>query len=111
MGLEFPRILFYVTTTLRIKILKSHFWDESCTISFATSALPSLNYEEPMTKDDGTQTNNTIFQLLEHDYSIYHTDYSKSIIILELKIQECSTDPRVKKRNMLFKHHRSRIKK
>ena len=30
MGLVFPPILFYVTTILRKKILKSHFWDGSC---------------------------------------------------------------------------------
>ena len=42
-------------------------------------ALPLLNYEEPMTKDVGTQTNNTLFELLNHDYSLYHTDYSKNI--------------------------------
>ena len=42
-------------------------------------ALPLLNYEEPMTKDVGTQTNNTLFELLDHDYSLYHTDYSKNI--------------------------------
>ena len=29
-GLVFPRILFYVTTILPKKILKSHFWDGSC---------------------------------------------------------------------------------
>ena len=37
-------------------------------------ALPLLNYEEPMTKDVGTQTNNTVFELWDHDYSLYHTD-------------------------------------
>ena len=41
-----------------------------------------------MTKDVGTQTNNTLFEMLDHDYSLYHTDYSKNIIILESKIQE-----------------------
>ena len=30
MGLMFPQILFYVTTILRKKISKSHFWDGSC---------------------------------------------------------------------------------
>ena len=74
-------------------------------------ALPLLNYEEPMTKDVGTQTNKTLFELLDHDYSLYHTDYTKNIIILESKIQEYSTDPRVKKGNKFFKHYRSRIKK
>ena len=37
-------------------------------------ALPLLNYEEPITKDVGTQTNNTFFELLDHEYSLYHTD-------------------------------------
>ena len=41
-------------------------------------ALPLLNYEEPMTKDLGTQTNNTLFELLDHDCSLYHTDCSKN---------------------------------
>ena len=53
-------------------------------------ALPLLNYEEPMTKDVGTLTNNTLFEFLDHDYSLYHTDYTKNIIILESKIQEYS---------------------
>ena len=44
-----------------------------------------------MTKDVGIQTDNILFELLDHDYSLYHTDYSKNIIILESKIQECST--------------------
>ena len=57
-----------------------------------TSSLvsPFLNYEEPMTKNVGTQTDNTIFELLDHDYSIYHTDYSKHLIF-ESKIKEYST--------------------
>ena len=33
----------------------------------------------------------TFFELMEHDYSLYHTDYSKNIAILEWKIQEYST--------------------
>ena len=37
-------------------------------------ALPLLNYEEPIIKDVGTQTNNTFFELLDHEYSLYHTD-------------------------------------
>ena len=32
--------------------------------------LPLLNNEEPMTKNVGTQTNHTLFALLEHDYSL-----------------------------------------
>ena len=51
-------------------------------------ALPLLNHEETMTKDVGTQTNNTLFEFFDHDYSLCHTDYSKNIIILESKIQE-----------------------
>ena len=43
-----------------------------------------------MTKNVGTQTDNTIFELLDHDYSLYHTDYSKNLIF-ELKIKEYST--------------------
>ena len=39
-----------------------------------------------MTKDVGTQTNNTLFEFPDLDYPLYHTDYSKTIIIL--KIQE-----------------------
>ena len=54
-------------------------------------ALHLLNYEEPMTKDVGIQTDNTFFEFLHDDYSIYQTYYSKNIIILELKIQEYST--------------------
>ena len=41
-----------------------------------------------MTKDVGTQTN-ILFELLDYDYSLYHTDFSKTII-LELKNQEYS---------------------
>ena len=32
--------------------------------------LPLLNNEEPMTKNVGTQTNHTLFALLEHDHSL-----------------------------------------
>ena len=31
-------------------------------------AFPLLNYEEPITEDVGTQTNNTLFESLGHDY-------------------------------------------
>ena len=82
-------------------------WTQKTSLSITLPlAFPLLNYEEPVTKDVGTQTNNTLFELLGHDYSLYHTDYSKNIIILESKIQEYSTQG-----NMLFKHHRSKIKK
>ena len=65
---------------------------QQASLSITSSlALPLLNYKEPMTKDVGTQTNNTLFELLDHDYSLYHTDHSKNIIILESKIQEFST--------------------
>ena len=43
-----------------------------------------------MAKAVGTQTSNTLFELLDYDYSLYHTDYSKTII-LEMKFQEYST--------------------
>ena len=35
-----------------------------------TLPLVLLNNEEPMTKNVGTQTNHTLFALLEHDYSL-----------------------------------------
>ena len=38
-----------------------------------------------MTKDVGTQTDNTLFELLDHGYLLYHTDYSKNVIILDRK--------------------------
>ena len=41
-----------------------------------------------MAKDVGTQTDNTLLDLLGHDYSLHHTDYSKNIIILESKTCE-----------------------
>ena len=40
-----------------------------------SSALLLLNYEEPITKDIGT--NSSLFELLDHDYSLYHTNYNK----------------------------------
>ena len=64
---------------------------QKTSLSITSSLIsPFLNYEEPMTKNVGTQTDNTIFELLDHDYSLYHTDYSKNIIF-ELKIKEYST--------------------
>ena len=63
-----------------------------------------------MTKDVGTQTNSTLFELVYHDYSLRHTDYSKSII-LESKIQEYLTQTQeLKKVNMFFQDYLSRIK-
>lgn len=44
-----------------------------------------------MAKDVGTQTDNTLFELLDHNYSLYYIDRSKNIIILESKLQEYST--------------------
>ena len=73
-------------------------------------ALPLLNYEEPMTKDVGTQTNNTLFELLDYGYSLYHTDHSKNNNFGIENPGIFNTDPRVKKGNMLFKHYCSRIK-
>ena len=37
-------------------------------------ALPLLSYEKPVTKDDRTQTSNTLFELLNQNYSLSHTD-------------------------------------
>ena len=51
-----------------------------------------LEHKQPMIKDVGTQTGNTLFELLDHDCSLYHSDYSKNIIILESEIEEYSTD-------------------
>ena len=36
-------------------------------------ALLFFNYEEPMTKVVGTQTENTLFEFSDHDYSFYHS--------------------------------------
>ena len=44
-----------------------------------------------MAKDVGTQTDKTLFELLDHNYSLYYIDRSKNIIILESKLQEYST--------------------
>ena len=44
-----------------------------------------------MAKDVGTQTDNTLFELLDHNYSLYYIDRSKNIIILESKLQDYST--------------------
>ena len=60
---------------------------EDLTVNYFTSSLTLPDYEEPMTKDFGTQTNNTLFELLDYGYSLYHTDYSKNIMVLESKIQ------------------------
>ena len=54
-------------------------------------ALPLHNYEEVMIRDIETYTNNLLFELSEHYYSLYHTEYSKNITILKFKIQEYST--------------------
>ena len=118
MGLMFPRILFYVTTILqKKKILKIHFKDATRLFSLLRQltvrqhitvkstpkelrrpqkitsplALTLLNYEEPMTKLVGIQTNNTLFEWLDHDYSRYHINYGKKIISLQSKIQKYST--------------------
>ena len=47
-----------------------------------------------MAKDVGTQTDNTLLDLLGHDYSLHHTDYSKNLIILESKTCEHFTQIR-----------------
>ena len=49
-----------------------------------------------MAKDVGTQTNNTLFELLDHDYSLYHTDYSKNNNFGIENTGLFNTDPRVK---------------
>ena len=73
--------------------------------------LPLLNYEEPMTKNVGTQVDNTLSQLLEHDYSLYHTDYSKNNNFGIGNPGIFNTDSRFEKGNMFFnKHYCSRIK-
>ena len=33
-------------------------------------ALPLLNFEEPITKEVGTQTNNTLFELFDHNFTL-----------------------------------------
>ena len=33
-------------------------------------ALPLLNYEEPITKEVGTQTNNTFFELFDNNFTL-----------------------------------------
>ena len=76
----------------QITVKSTHKRTQKTSLSITSPlALPLLTYEEPMIKDVGTQTNNTLFELLDHDYSLYHTDYSKNIIILQSKIQEYST--------------------
>ena len=40
--------------------------------------------------------------MLDYDYSLYHTDYSKNIIILESKIQEYSTQIRELKKDTCY---------
>ena len=64
-----------------------------------------------MTKDVGTQTNNTLFELLDYGYSLYHTDHSKNNNFGIENPGIFNTDPRVKKGNIIFNHHCSRIKK
>ena len=55
-----------------------------------------------MAKDVGTQTDNTLFELLDHNYSLYYTDRSKNIIILESKLQEYSTQIQGLKKKICF---------
>ena len=107
----FPRKMFYVTTILWKKILKSHLrWKllpgssllenllgktttpkkerklpirqqitvkstpqrtQKTSLSITSPvALPLLNYEEPITKEVGTQTSNTLFELFDHDFTL-----------------------------------------
>ena len=51
-----------------------------------------------MTKDVGTQTDNTLFQLLDHDCLLYHTVWK----ILELKIRKYSTQIQELKKEICF---------
>ena len=44
-----------------------------------------------MRRDYGEQTNKCLFELLDPDFSLYNTGYSKYIMILELRIQEYPT--------------------
>ena len=64
-----------------------------------------------MTKDVGTPTNDALFKLLDHEYSLYHNDYSKNNNFGIENPGIFNTHPRFPKENMFFKHHRSRIKK
>ena len=107
----FPRKMFYVTTILWKKILKSHLrWKllpgssllenllgktttpkkerklpirqqitvkstpqrtQKTSLSITSPvALPLLNFEEPITKEVGTQTNNTLFELFDHNFTL-----------------------------------------
>ena len=51
-----------------------------------------------MTKDVGTQTDNTLFQLLDHDCLLYHAVWK----ILELKIRKYSTQIQELKKEICF---------
>ena len=55
-----------------------------------------------MTKDFGAQTNNNLFELSDHGYSLYHVDYSKNIMILKSKIQEYSTQIQELKKEICY---------
>ena len=63
--------------------MNTHKNSEELTSITSPLALPLLNYEGPMTKDVGTQTDSTLFELLDHDYLIYHPDPSKNVLIWE----------------------------
>ena len=59
-------------------------------LPFFTTPLVLLNYEEPMTKNVGIQT--------DHDYSLYYSDYCKNNNFGNENPGMFNTDPRVKKR-------------
>ena len=64
-----------------------------------------------MTKSVVAQINSTHFELLDHHFSLCHTDYSKNNNFGIENPGIFNTNPRIKKGNMFFKQHCSRIKK
>ena len=55
-----------------------------------------------MTKDVGTKIGNILFESMDHDYSLYHADYSKRIIILGSKILEYLTQIQELKKEICY---------
>ena len=49
------------------------------------------NFEGFMWRDFGAQTDKYLFELLDPDFSLYRTGYSKYLMILELRIQKYPT--------------------
>ena len=55
----------------QIRVKSTHKRTQKTSLSITSPlALPLLHYEEPMTKDVGTQTDSALIELLDHDYSI-----------------------------------------